>query len=70
MLRCMDKFYDYITNKLLINSARAAEEYYDTMEEYAKKEEEFKRKPIEQKMKEKLKEQQCCYLVKTHKSIF
>lgn len=44
----MDKFYDYITDKSSINSARAAEEFYDTMEKHIKKEEEFKRKPIEQ----------------------
>lgn len=44
----MDKFYDYITDKSSINSARAAEEFCDTMEKHIKKEEEFKRKPIEQ----------------------
>ena len=44
----MDKFYDYITGKLSVNSAQAAEEYYDVMEKHIKKEEEFKRKPIEQ----------------------
>ena len=44
----MDKFYDYITGRLSANSAQAAEEYYDVMEKHIKKEEEFKRKPIEQ----------------------
>ena len=44
----MDKFYDYITDKSSINSARAAGEYYDAMEKHIKREEEFKRKPIEQ----------------------
>lgn len=44
----MDKFYDYITGRLSVNSASAAEEYYDVMEKHIKKEEEFKRKPIEQ----------------------
>ena len=44
----MDKFYDYITGRQSVNSASAAEEYYDVMEKHIKKEEEFKRKPIEQ----------------------
>ena len=44
----MDKFHDYTTDKSSINSARAAEEYCDVMEKHIKKEEEFKRKPIEQ----------------------
>lgn len=44
----MDKFYDYITGRLSVNYASAAEEYYDVMEKHIKKEEEFKRKPIEQ----------------------
>ena len=44
----MDKFYDYITGRLSVNSAQTAEEYYDVMEKHIKKEEELKRKPIEQ----------------------
>lgn len=44
----MDKFYDYITDKTSMNSASVAEEYYDVMEKHIKKEDEFKRKPIEQ----------------------
>lgn len=44
----MDKFYDYITGRLSVNSAQAEEEYYDVMKKHMKKEEEFKRKPIEQ----------------------
>lgn len=45
----MDKFYDYLLNKSSINSASAAGKYYDAIEEHVKKEDEFKRKPIEQK---------------------
>ena len=44
----MDKFYDYLLNKSSINSASAAEEYYDAIEQQIKKEDEVKRKPIEQ----------------------
>lgn len=59
----MDKFYDYIIDKTSINSARAAEEYYDVMEKHIKREEEFKRKPIEQN------EQIISKLNETHKSL-
>ena len=44
----MDKFYDYLLNKSFINSATAAEECYDAIEQHIKKEEEVKRKPIGQ----------------------
>ncbi|MBR4313450.1 MAG: hypothetical protein IKP66_00905 [Lachnospiraceae bacterium] len=59
----MDKFYDYITGRLSVNSAQAAEEYYDVMEKHIKKEEEFKRKPIEQN------EQIISQISETNKSI-
>lgn len=48
----MDKFYDYLLDKSSINSASAVEEYYDAIEQQIKKEEEVKRKPIEQVLME------------------
>lgn len=48
----MDKFYNYLLNKSSINSASAAEKYYDAIEQHIKKEEEVKRKPIEQVLME------------------